>query len=229
MSRADKSTFSIIEARSPEQLDRVYRLRYQIYVEEMGRRQQYADHGQGIVCEPLDITGHVLSASVVHSDEVVATVRFNVGVDEHFGVYTELYRLSMFAPYFPSQVSITTKLMIAAPYRRDRLAVDLACFSYRRALELQACFDFIDCNPPLVPFFTRLGYRQVFDPVHHPEYGDVIPLVLVLHDVNHLQRIGSPFAVIARRFADRHHSIEFYRHLVSELPSRSTVASHAER
>lgn len=204
------SNVKIVEAITAEQRRLVYRFRYRIYVEEMKRFQQYADHEQKHVFEPLDRSGHVLAASNGSPELLVGTVRFNVGVDENFGIYTELYRLGHFAHFFPKNISITTKLMVAPSYRRSGLALDLAAFCYTRGLELGSCFDFIDCNPPLVPFFEHLGYRRTFRPVRHPEYGDVVPLVLVMHDVAHLRKVGSPFAEIGARFQDRLHSAEFF-------------------
>ena len=48
--------FKIVEATSPEDRERVYRFRYQLYVEEMGRTQQYADDTAQTICEPLDFS-----------------------------------------------------------------------------------------------------------------------------------------------------------------------------
>ncbi len=183
----------------------------------MGRHQQYADHQRRTVSEPLDLSGHILSASSGDDSVIVGTVRFNVGVDQNFGLYRELYKLDAFTPFFPKHVSITTKLMVAPRYRRSRLAVELACACYRRGLELGTCFDFIDCNPPLVPFFVHLGYRQLFQPVRHPEYGEVVPLVLAMHDVEHLESVASPFSEIGKKFEDWQHSVQFLQELRHNL------------
>lgn len=50
------------EARTVEERKRVYRFRYKLYVEEMRRLQQYADHDKKEICDPLDLSGHVLAA-----------------------------------------------------------------------------------------------------------------------------------------------------------------------
>jgi hypothetical protein len=204
--------FRITEATHDDERETVYRFRYQLYVEEMKRFQQYADHDFKRVCEPLDTSGHILAA-YNREDKLVGTVRYNVGVDENFGIYTELYPLRQFIPFFPNSVSITTKLMVALSYRRSSLAFQLAMACYKNGLELGTCFDFIDCNPPLLGFFTHLGYWQTASSVRHAEYGDVIPLVLAMHDVQHLEKVGSPFARIGYQFEDKHHSVKFFRDL----------------
>jgi len=194
----------------------VYCFRYRVYVEEMNRFQMYADHLKKQVCEPLDVSGYILAA-YDSNDQIVGTVRFNVGVDQGFGIYTDLYRLPSFSPFFPENVSITTKLMILPEFRRTSLALRLATACYTRGLELGTCFDFIDCNSPLVGFFEHLGYRQTVEPIEHPEYGRVVPLVLAMHDVEHLTKIGSPFAAIGRRFADKFKSVEFFHKFSSNV------------
>lgn len=205
-----KPNIEVREAVTAEERELVYRFRYKLYVEEMKRLQQYADHDKKEICEPLDRSGHVLAA-YGDGDQLIGTVRLNVGADEHFGIYTDLYQLRKFIPFFPRHVSITTKLMVVASYRRSRLACQLAVACYRRALESGVCFDFIDCNPPLVKFFKHLGYRQTGELIRHPEYGDVVPLVLALHDLEHLLRVGSPFVDICKQFEDSKHSMEFFQ------------------
>ena len=198
----------------------VYRFRYRVYVEEMSRPQIYADHHRKLIIEPLDTTGHILAA-YDSQDEVVGTVRFNVGIDEQFGIYTELYRLESFGPFFPAKISITTKLMVSANYRHGRLAIKLAKRCYERGLELGTCFDCIDCNAHLVPFFKYLGYRQLWPEVDHPEYGRVVPLVLAMNDVRYLTRIGSPLAEVA--FCNHAESVDFFRDVLQPQSQAATV------
>ena len=200
----------IKEVQTSADWDEVYRFRYLIYVEEMDRLQEYADHNQKLIQEPLDRSGHVLAA-YADDGHIVGTVRFNVGVDEHFGLYVDLYHLKEFGQFFPSCISITTKLMIAAECRKGRLAMNLALECYDRGLNLGTCFDCIDCNEPLVGFFMKLGYRQIYPSVRHPEYGEVTPLVLVMHDTEYLKSIRSPLAKLSARFKDTLNSVAWFK------------------
>ncbi len=43
--------------KTPQELESVYRLRYQVYVEELGAAMEYADHSAQELCEPWDATG----------------------------------------------------------------------------------------------------------------------------------------------------------------------------
>jgi len=67
----------------------VYRFRYDIYVEEMGRQQQYADHTRRRVVEPFDKTGHVFGA--FSHGQLIGTVRTNCARDSDLDYYTDLY------------------------------------------------------------------------------------------------------------------------------------------
>jgi hypothetical protein len=190
----------------------VYRFRYDVYVKEMRRTQKYADHEREIIEEPLDRLGKIVFAE--DAGRVVGTARFNVGVDQHFGFYEELYNLRSFGSFYPSFLCITTKLIVAPEYRRRTLPCQLSVFCYKQALPLGPVFDFIDCNPPLVPFFKKLGYRQVFPNINHPEYGFVVPMILAIYDRQHLEKVRSPFT---RHVPKTNHteSVDFFRLLAA--------------
>ena len=200
----------------------VFRFRYEIYVKGMKRVQKYADHENCMIQEPLDNTGHLLIAE--DSGRTVGTARFNVGVDGNFGLYDNLYRLKEFDSFYPSSVSITTKLMVSPEFRHSPLPLQLVVRCYVVALRLgdethvaQVAIALledgavVDCNEHLVPFFKKLGYRQVFPDIIHPEYGHVVPMVLAVLDRQHLEHVGSLFARHARKTTDPRDSVSFFR------------------
>jgi hypothetical protein len=183
---------------SDEERQAVYRLRYEVYIAEMGRTQRYVDHARRQIEDPLD--AHGLNLAAWHEDTMVGAVRCNWATED-LGEYVELYQMRRFGRWHPEQTYIATKLVIAPPYRRRwALAVRLASAGFQAGLARGCRFNFIDCSPPRLTFFLRLGYRQVFPNVHHPDYGEVHPLVLSVSDREHFAAIGSPFV----RHVDRH-------------------------
>ncbi len=66
---------TIHEAVTPEQRHDVYRFRYDIYVEEMGRYRSISDHGQRTFSEPEDETARLYYAT--DGERIVATMRHN--------------------------------------------------------------------------------------------------------------------------------------------------------
>jgi len=184
-------------ATTEQDRQRVFRFRYGIYVQEMGRPQTYADHTGRTFEEPLDKTGRTFFAEDERG-HVVGTVRTNYGRDTDFGDYAALYGMECAGGCYPERVSITTKLMVSPKYRTGTLCCRLSIAGFRYALVDRILFDFIDCNPHLEDTFQRLGYRRYTGRIQHPEYGDVLPLVLLLTDLDHFERVGSPFARVCR-------------------------------
>ena len=184
-------SIQIRELQSASERRAVYRFRYDIYVREMRRVQKYADHEHATIEEPLDNTGHVLAAFDV--DSVVGTVRVNYAREGDIGYYVDLYQMRRFTPFFPDRTCINTKLMTGPDHRNSSLGLRLARSSYALATADGMRLDFIDCNLHLVPFFARMGYRQIQAEIVHPEYGHVHPMVLVTHDIPHLRSVKSPF------------------------------------
>jgi len=126
-----------------------------------------------------------------------------------------LYGMSAVGDFHPQRTSITTKLMVAPQYRLTSVFVRLALASYKHALALGMRFDFMDCNLPLVPFFQGLGYRVHRGRITHPEYGEVISMMLDLEDVAHLGAVGSPFwQACAEHLAVRGRNIPFEQYEV---------------
>jgi hypothetical protein len=198
-----------------------FRFRYDVYVSEMNRSQAYADHILRRIEEPLDANGSLFIARGV-ADQIVGTVRVNFGCDGGFSYYRELYQMEEFGGYFPHKMSITTKLMVTPEYRMSLLPMQLACACFKLAMAKGVRFDIIDCNLPLKGFFEKLGYRQVFDAISHPEYGDVIPMVISCFDLQHLDEVRSPFRKFVRGNSDETGSVEFFRGM---LLHRSKVAA----
>jgi hypothetical protein len=195
----------------------VFRLRYDIYVKEMNRVQKYADHDQQIIREPLDEDAVIFGA--FDHGKLVGTIRVNYTNTCDVGEYVKWYRMSEFRPFFPSRTSVTTKLMLSPQYRSTAITVRFAKAVYEAGLSAGVCFDFMDCNSHLVPYFEKIGYRQVFPNVLHPEYGDVHPMVFVYGDVGHLTNIGSPLTGHVGTLFRHHQAMEFF----SNMANRSLV------
>lgn len=108
----------------------LYRFRYQVYVEALGRTQTHADHMRRTIREPLDEEGYIFVA--YDSGQIVGTVRCNFCKDTHdLGGYSELYCIGTAVErHHPAHTSITTKLMVAPAYRGSTLSVRLAFKTY---------------------------------------------------------------------------------------------------
>jgi hypothetical protein len=184
-------TIRIRRVESDAERRAIYRLRYDVYIEELGRTQHYADHARRCIEEPLDASSQLFGA--FDGVQCVGTVRCTYGRDGGLGIYESLYEMDSVGPAHPSCTSVTTKLLVAAHLRNTTLAYRLSVATYQQAVMDGILFDFIDVYPPRVPFFERLGYEVHLPARMHEEFGNVIVMRLALRDVTHLAAVKSPF------------------------------------
>ncbi|WCL48997.1 methyltransferase domain-containing protein [Leptospira sp. GIMC2001] len=192
-------TLTIKLAETEEEKYRVYALRYEVYIEELGRTQVHADHKNRLIKEPWDDTAHILY--VQDDDKMVGTMRTNRKIDGPME-YEELYDLEKFAPFYPNDVSMTTRLLVRDSYRNSMAAGMMCLRAYEMHREWGINLNFIDTRPHLVRLYQQLGYRFYKENIHHPEFGNAIPLVIILNDYEYLKEVRSPFIRVAKRFTN---------------------------
>ncbi|MEM7183986.1 MAG: GNAT family N-acetyltransferase [Spirochaetota bacterium] len=203
----------IRQALSEEDKDRVFRFRYKAYVEDLGRKQHYADHKKKTVKEPFDANAILFMAE--DNGEVVGTIRTNIKSQGPIE-FEELYELENFEPYYPDKVSITTKFMVSKDYRKSYVAAMLSTTVYVLLREMAIEFDFITCEPHLVRLYQQMGYRFYKGSIQRQNYRDSIPLVLLTSDTNYFQMIKSPFLRYARKFQNSSNTWLFFRRVFRE-------------
>jgi hypothetical protein len=185
-------------AKGSEDLVKLFQFRYAIYVEEMGRKPTHADHCSRTIEDPLDSTGHNMIA--LEDGRIVGALRANIGTETDFGEYVALYEMRRAGAWFPGHVSMTSKFMGTPQHRGGTVAFRLALACFELGCVHDIYFDFMDTNLHLEAIYRRLGYRAYKERVVHPEYGDVLPMVLALTDESHLVSVHSPYLRVRRKF-----------------------------
>lgn len=173
----------------------LFRFRYAIYVEEMGRKQKYACAETRTIRDPLDELGY--QGIVALDDAIIGCIRMNFLRDGSIGDYFSLYGLSALSAKERETASICTRLMIGPSARRTQVSIELIKFAYAFGLDRGIDTCFIDCNDHLVRFFERFGWRFLFKR-EHEDYGLVNIMRLDLRDHNHLAAIKSPFLALGQ-------------------------------
>ena len=186
-----QATFHFAE--TPEEREAIYRLRYKIYVEEMHIFKDDADHEQKILFGEDDATARLLYAKL--DGEIIGALRLNLGCDAPFSEQLDTrYNLSLFRDTIKDgRMMVLTRFIIAEPYRNTTLGFNMigqvAETCIREKIEVAVC----DCQPHLVSYYQRIGFKSYDCPVYgDPEFGILIPLVLVVGDTNYLKSINSP-------------------------------------
>lgn len=175
----------------------IYRLRYEIYVEEMQIFGDVADHQNRMLYGPNDENCRLLYATV--DDEIVASLRLNLGKDAPFTEELETtYNLNRFRPTVEdSQILVLTRFMVHSKYRGSSIAHQMICqvgeLCLKEDIEISVC----DCQPHLVRYYQRMGFRSYQCEVFNdPEFGIMIPLAFVNGDLAYLKAIRSPLRSI---------------------------------
>ena len=164
-----KTGFEIRLVESVEERLQVFKLRYQVFVEEIGYVLNHADHTAKTIIEPLDESAQIFAA--FYQGQVIGTARKNLAKDSNLGFYSELYRIKDNAgDSYPGFTSISNYIMVQKTFRGSPLILQLVQAVYKQLLIENIKFDFMDCEPNMVNFYQRLGYQNMGQ-IKHPEFG----------------------------------------------------------
>jgi len=190
-------------AQSEDEKQAVYRFRYDVYVEEMGRYGTAADHANRRLVEAEDATARVFYAA--EDGVVVATSRFSWGGDAPFSPrLIEHYQLAPFlAEMAPERLAVGERGMVVPRLRGSEIFRELGLFSRHFISENRIELIFGACEPHLLSLYVGQGCRTFSRRnVNSKEAGFLIPIVTVVEDVEYLRRIGSPSAATAKDWGD---------------------------
>ena len=184
-------TFHIAE--TEEELEQIYRLRYEIYVEEMHIFGSVADHERRLLYGQNDRGARLLYAKL--GNEIIASMRLNLGKDGAFSEeLEETYNLNLFRPTLDdTQILVLTRFMIKKDHRGSHLSFrmieQVAKLCLEEDIEMAVC----DCQPHLIRYYQRMGFRSYDCEVYNdPEFGIMTPLAFVLRDLQYLASMRSP-------------------------------------
>jgi hypothetical protein len=188
-------------AETEEEKRAVYRLRYDVYVEEMGRYQTVADHAQRMLYEEVDKQSRISYASI--DGEVVATARLTWGGDGAFPQrMIDQYGLAPFLEELPADaIAVGERAMVRPHLRGTDLLFKIMIAGRDWISERRIQLIFGDCEPHLLNLYLSLGQRTYSKRnINSPEAGYLIPIVTVVEDVDYLRQINSPMAEYACDF-----------------------------
>ena len=195
-------TIEIRAAADAAELKAAFRLRYRIYVEEMDRYREQADHERRLLVEEDDTNGR-LRVAVDETGEVVGTMRWSWGGDAPFTArMASQYRLGPFLAQSPAEHMIVgERFMVRPELRGSDLLFRMFCDYLEFVNEQRIQLVFGDCEPHLLNLYLGLGFRAYArENVNSAETGYLIPLVMIAEDLDYLRRIGSPLARVLHDF-----------------------------
>jgi GNAT superfamily N-acetyltransferase len=215
------SSLDVRFASSPSEREAVFRLRYDVYVEELRMFGGVADHESRRLEDEHDPQSRLLLARV--DGEPVGTMRLTWGGDAPFPAeFRETYAPELFAHAArPDQVIFVTRFMVRPDQRGGTIPFRLIEAAMRFGLEHGVEVGLCDCQPHLLHTYFRLGFRSYHRTYNDPQMALMVPLALVIRDVEHLQGMRSPL----RACVEGVDPTDATAAVVSCLPERPPVRS----
>lgn len=179
-----------------ETRQRVFRFRYDVHVDELGKGGPGVCHETRTIHDQADEVCTLLVA--VEEDRIVGTGRICHG---SLAALPDQYRewfstAGAEAVAGANRISVTSRLMVDPSYRGRTLASLLVMRIYDWAIKQGTDLDFCMAETPLLRMYYRLGYRT-YKPAIRPGTDAIrVPLVLSLRDRAHLVKCDSPFAML---------------------------------
>jgi CRP-like cAMP-binding protein len=163
--------------RNSAMLESAQRLRYQVYVGELGRTVRHADHTQGLIEEELDHCGDCFIA--VENGETVGTLRLNLSSRGALGPLEEIYGMTE-SPHHPKATAISTKFMVRKSRRGSSASIELLAAAGRYLIRNGIKEIYFDSIPSLVRWYQAFGSFVLGPTFEHPENGPSYPMMRAL-------------------------------------------------
>lgn len=170
--------FEVGLAETDEQKEAVYRFRYTVYVEEMGRYQGSADHAGRRLVEPDDEDSWIFYARA-DDGEVVGTARLSWGGHGFTERQIDEYSLAPFLAELPHEyVTVAERVMVKPELRGTGLVEEVLRCRDDTGLAHDVRIMFGACEPHLLSLYLGRGRRTYSTTnINTPEAGYLIPIV----------------------------------------------------
>jgi hypothetical protein len=170
-------TIEVFRAVSEADREEVFRFRYSVYVEEMGRYKTTADHEGRRLVEPED--GHSVIYGARLDGRVVGTGRMTFGADGFSPRQVEQYSLAPLLAEVPAALMcIGERLMVTPALRGSSVTLDMQVLMGEDGDARGARLVFGDCEPHLLSLNLSLGCRPYAERnINSDEAGYLIPVL----------------------------------------------------
>ncbi|HJR25335.1 MAG TPA: cyclic nucleotide-binding domain-containing protein, partial [Acidimicrobiales bacterium] len=186
-------TFGI--AREPDEVQAVQRLRYEVYVEELGRYRALADHDARLLVEPED--RHSWLAYAADDGDVVAATRLTWGGAGFSDRQVDQYELHPWLTELPGDLlMVGERTTVRSSYRGAGVLDELVEWTSSVPDEHGVRVVFGCCEPHLLSLYIAMGQQPYAERnINSDEAGYLIPLVGFAHGTETLRgasRIRGP-------------------------------------
>lgn len=192
----------IYPAESEEERNAVFRLRYQVYYEELGRYGDVADHENKLLVEDIDHDSRLYYA--VMDGKPVAGMRQTWGGDAPFSRrHLDQYQLEPFLERTPpDELLIGERLHVLPEYRGTDVLFRMFTTALSFVKEHDIDLVFGDCEPHLLNLYMGLGFRTYSKKnFNSPAAGYLVLLMMLPKDMEYLRAVQSPFVPLLEDYS----------------------------
>jgi hypothetical protein len=169
-------------ATTAEEKEAVYRFRYSIYVEEMGRYLTTADHPARRLEDPED--EHSWIVYTAEEGEVLASLRMTWGGHGFSARQIQQYGLEPFLAELPASALAVGERTMIDPTRRGGASLLPALLEQTSSLTAAhgVSLVFGACEPHLLSLYVPMQKPYATRNINSPEAGYLVPLISVVGD-----------------------------------------------
>lgn len=190
-------------AKTKEEREAVYRFRYEIYVDELGRKLGGADHDKRMVHDEEDEQPTSLHLYAGPVDDIQGVVRLRCWPPGEVPDYERgILALDSIPGVEEESIAEVGRLMIRRTLRGKLVLASIVRAIYENGAG-RARLAFCYCSPGLVRHYERLGYRPYSASLIDTPDGMEVPLICVLSDAKRFKKLGSPVADLVGRYFGR--------------------------
>ena len=170
-------TVELFRAQLEQDREEIFRFRYSVYVEEMGRYRRAADHQGRRLVEPED--DHSVVYGARQDGRVVGTARLTFGTDGFSPRQIDQFSLRPFLAEVPTELmAVGERLMVAADLRGSTVSSELRDYELEDVRTRGVRLIFGGCEPHLLSMNLSEGARTYAESnINSDESGYLIPLM----------------------------------------------------
>jgi len=189
-------------ADSQEEKEKIFKFRYQLYVQEYGKNPEAANHQKQWIKNELDDTGVIIYIDNDYGD-IVGTIRMNFSHQTKFSLkIKKRFNLYYFIDKFDGEkFALITGITVSQSSQNFLTPATLYSFFYCYCRQNEIPFAFSWCPSYMMKYVAKLGFRRFKKEVINTDLGVRIPLLLVCDDNTYLQKINSPFVPFLSEYA----------------------------
>lgn len=204
-------------ATTREELEAVYRFRYEVYHEEFGRELGAPDHERRWVTDAADEADYTTILYTGTPDNITGTMRLH-----HWraGEVPEVHFDELSMDVIPGVSNLNTGELGRFMIRRSRRGSLILASLVRESFEILAAehdthVSFCYCSPGLVGLYKRMSLQPFGGRLINAPDGMMVPLACIMCDAETHERLGSFLAPIVPRYygPDKMLDLDAYRPL----------------